>query len=357
MNRSARRSICSLVTAVAICLGNASPALADSPTVLGLDASDDAADLATSLTTELRNALVARGNEPGADMTLLELNLTLDCGEEDFVCLAEGGSNLGASELVYGSLRRNGDQAIVTLTRLIVESKKLESTVRKPISVSELENDASAVATGLIAELWNEEMPVDEPAAAPASAADEADEADETEGPKDNNRSWEWGKDPSPPTWKWIGLGVSGGLAAASLGTAVVTTLMFRNSVRDDLLAAADDSLTDDNSSNDIDRLQLEADGIDLCVYAAEEINPDEPGAVRNASVTKLCDKGNALATTATASWVATGVFTVSTAVFTTLLFTRKKSETAAALQRHGVTLGGTPLPGGGAMVGGGFRF
>ena len=78
---------------------------------------------------------------------------------------------------------------------------------------------------------------------------------------------------------------------------------------------------------------------------------------MRNASVTKLCDKGNALATTATASWVATGVFTVSTAVFTTLLFTRKKSETAAALQRHGVTLGGTPLPGGGAMVGGGFRF
>ena len=65
----------------------------------------------------------------------------------------------------------------------------------------------------------------------------------------------------------------------------------------------------------------------------------------------------SALLASLTAAWIATGVFAVSTAVFTTLLFTRKKSDTAAMLIERGFSLGGAPLPGGGALVGGRIRF
>ena len=138
-------------------------------------------------------------------MTLLELNLTLDCGEEDFVCLAEGGNNLGASEL---STARCAATAIRRSSRSRASSRaRSSSTVRKPISVSELRT-TSAVATGLIAELWNEEMPADEPAAAPASAADEADEADEWRAPRTTTAAGSGGR-PEPADLEMVGLGVT----------------------------------------------------------------------------------------------------------------------------------------------------
>ena len=363
MNRSFQRVLISATTIATLGVSSMTPAAAlgaaATPTVLGLDSDDATSEKASALTSALRDALITRGFSAGVEMTLLELNLTMDCDGEDFDCLGSGGENLGATELLYGALRANGDGFILTLSLLEVESHVLKSTIRKAIDAKELASDEAieSLATSVVAEFWEEEDSPP-PAAAPVDAEDEGEPEEVVEGPKENSRSWEWGKDPSPPAWKWAGVGVSAGLTAASLGTAITTALLVQGSVRDDLLNEADASLDDDNDSNDIDRSQLATDGVDLCSYAGEEIDPEnEPGAVRNASVTKICNKGNALATTSTAAWIATGVFAVSTAVFTTLLFTRKKNDTAAMLMERGFSLGGAPLPGGGALVGGRIRF
>ncbi len=364
MNRSFQRVLVSATTIATLGVSSMTPAAAlgaaaATPTVLGLDSDDATSEKASALSSALRDALVARGFSAGAEMTLLELNVTMDCDGEDFDCLGRGGENLGATELLYGALRANGDGFILTLSLLQVESHVLTSTIRKAIDAKELVSPEAtkSLATSVVAELW-EDTDDSPPAAAPDEGEEEGEPEEVVDGPKENSRSWEWGKDPSPPAWKWAGVGVSAGLTAASLGTAITTALLVQGSVRNDLLDEADASLEDENDSNDIDRNQLATDGIDLCSYAGEEIDPEnEPGAVRNASVTKLCNKGNTLATTTTAAWIATGVFAVSTAVFTTLLFTRKKSDTAAMLIERGFSLGGAPLPGGGALVGGRIRF
>jgi len=366
MNRSFQRVLLSATIAATLGVSSMTPvtasgAAAATPTVLGLDSDEATSAKASEFTAALREALVARGFSPGAEMTLLELNLTMDCDGEDFDCLSRGGENLEATELLYGTLRANGDGFILTLSLLDVSSHVLTSTIRKSIEGSQLASAAAttSLANSVVAELWTD---TDDPAPAPAPAPAETQEeeaAEETvDEPKENSRSWEWGRDPSPPGWKWAGIGVSAGLTAASLGTAITAGILVQGSVRNDLLDEADASLNDENDSNNIDREQLIADGIDLCSYAGEEIDPEnEPGAVRNAAVTKICNKGNALATTATAAWIATGVFAVSTAVFTTLLFTRKKNDTAAMLMERGFSLGGAPLPGGGALFGGRIRF
>lgn len=352
-------SVCSMTPVAANATIAANATVAATPTVLGLDSDKAASAKASEFTASLREALIARGFEPGAEITLLELNLTMDCEGEDFECLGSGGENLEATELVYGSLRSNGGGYILTLSLLDVPSRVLKSTIRRPLDAAAFVGDdaTKALAAFAIDELWGET-----PAPTPAAASDTPDDNADSEGaetePSSNSRSWEWGRDPSPPTWKWVGIGVSAGLTAASLGTAITTALLVQGSVRNDLLDEADASLEDENLSNNIDRGQLAADGVDLCGYASEEIDPEnEPGAVRNASVTKLCSKGNALATTATAAWIATGVFAASTAVFTTLLFTRKTNDTAAMLINRGFSLGGAPLPGGGALVGGRIKF
>ncbi|MGB1014343.1 MAG: hypothetical protein ACPG4T_09445, partial [Nannocystaceae bacterium] len=70
-----------------------------------------------------------------------------------------------------------------------------------------------------------------------------------------------------------------------------------------------------------------------------------------------VCNRGDAFATTATAAWIGAGVFLVSTAAFTTLLFVRKRNRASAKLLEHGVRLGVAPTRNRGMMLGGGFRF
>jgi hypothetical protein len=122
---------------------------------------------------------------------------------------------------------------------------------------------------------------------------------------------------------------------------------------RKDLLAAAQASLTDDRPSNDIDP---NTEG-DLCPIAKAPPDPTRPDEVTNAEVTRICLKGENLASAATISWVATGVFAVSTALFTTLLFVHKNDAKVAKLIEHDLGLGGAPLQEGGFVFGGSFRF
>jgi len=336
------------------------------PTVLGIEKSSDADEQAAfDLTEALRAEMGKRDKGGGSDLSLLELRLTMGCEGNDPSCLAEGGKTIDAEELIYGSVIGQPDGYRVKLERLDVASQSVVGSTERTVpadaftSVEGLE----ALAAALVDEVYGVAPPP--PAAVPVDAELPPDPETTTEGPSEREPSEEvkadtsnliWGRDPDPPTWKWVGLGVSAGLAAASLGTAIGTTIAVgpNGSVRRDLDAAADDSLGDNSPSNDVDRRAVD----DVCAFAREEINPQqEPGAVRNAEVTKVCNRGDALATTATATWITSGVFLVSTAVFTTLLFVRKADRTARALRTHEVAFGGAPTRDGGMMLGGKFSF
>jgi hypothetical protein len=145
-------------------------------------------------------------------------------------------------------------------------------------------------------------------------------------------------------------------LFVGSLATAIGTSLVIRNpngSVYRELIQSAEDSLTDDKPQNDIDP---DMSG-DLCAAARVEPNPDEPGAVTNASVTQVCNKADALAKVANITWITTAVFGVATITFTVLLFAHREKPAAQALLRHQVGLGAAPTATDGVVVGGGLRF
>jgi hypothetical protein len=195
--------------------------------------------------------------------------------------------------------------------------------------------------------------PEEEPSAVPVPA----EQSDGAEPPPKADGRVVWGVHKPIARWKLAGLGVSGGLFVGSLATAIATSLVIRNpngSVYKQLIGAAEDSLKDDKPENDVDP---DMSG-DLCKAARVEPNPDEePGAVTNADVTQVCNKADALATTANVTWITTGVFGVATVAFTVLLFAHKEKPGAAALRRHDLQLGAAPLRQGGAMVGGSFDF
>ena len=121
--------------------------------------------------------------------------------------------------------------------------------------------------------------------------------------------------------------------------------------VYDDLIKAAEDSLTDNKPANDI---PPDSDA-DLCVLARAE-PPGEPGTVTNASVTKVCNKADALELTANVGWGLTAAFGAATVIFTVLLFVHKEKPGSAALRRRDLQLGVAPQPGGFAL-GGRFNF
>ncbi len=336
------------------------------PTVLGIEKTNDADEQAAfDLTEVLRAEMEKQGKGGGADLSLLELRLTMGCDGNEPACLAEGGKTMDASELIYGSVVGTPEGYRVQLSRLDVGTQEVVGSVDRTVDeakFSSLEN-LEGLAKELVDEIYGKAPP---PAPVPADAELPPESATE-EGPQDEpgepdtkakakTSNLVWGKDPDPPKWKYVGLGVSAGLAAASLGTAIGTTIAIgpNGSVRRDLNEAADDSLTDMSTSNDVDRQEVD----DVCQFAREEINPvQEPGAVRNADVTQVCDRGDALATTATATWITSGVFLVSTAVFTTLLFVRKDDRAAQTLRHHQVAVGGAPTRDGGMMFGGKFSF
>jgi hypothetical protein len=126
--------------------------------------------------------------------------------------------------------------------------------------------------------------------------------------------------------------------------------------VYQDLVASAEDSLTDDNGLNDISPDSNE----DLCSLARAE-PADFPGTVTNADMTKICNKADTLETVSLASWIGTGVFGLSTIAFSVLLFTHKEEADSASLRgkmiKHDVSLGYSPRRNGGFMLGGRMRF
>ncbi len=317
--------------------------------VLGLEG-DDAA--ASSLTAALRREFAARGVGGGKEMSAIELKLTMGCEEPPPPgCMAEGGRTIGVDQMVYGSVVKAGDSYTVDLTLLDVAGGTVKETLKAPLSADALsagvidQTAKDLVNQMLGAEPEPEPEPEEVDPVVPGPVVDE---------PSDDGGGLVWGRH-NAARWKKIGLATSGALAVVSIGAAVATSLMIRRNgpVYNDLIDAANASLEDDTSGNDVNPNTMN----DLCDLA-RTAPPGEMGTVTNKPVAEVCRRGDTLATVATASWIGAGVFAASTIAFTTLLFVHKdKDGTMAKLRKRGAVGGVSPMSRGGAMVGGGWSF
>lgn len=346
-----------------------SQSLGEGSAVLGLEGGDSSK--AAALTDALRAELAKRQQTQAQDMTLEELKLTMGCDDSDLSCIAEGGKSLDVGELIYGKLDGSGGEYTLNLTVLSVDKAKISNGLTTTLSDEDLSSGKiAATATDLVNRLLG---PADGGGgAAPVPVTEDTSSSDDptAEPTEDGSESSEeatsrsgglvFGLEKPPAKWKLIGLGASGGLMLASAGTAIATSLLIspNGKLRKDLIAAAEDSLTDSNARNDI---SPDSDG-DLCELARAE-PADQPGKVTNASMTEVCNKADTMQTLSLVGWIGTGVFGLSTAAFTTLLFVHKAdSEGDSAsfrgkLQKHQVSLGYAPRRSGGFMLGGQMRF
>ncbi len=301
-------------------------------------------ELAGPLTGAIHEALSARGvaQPDQGDLPLVELRMTMGCDGNSPTCLAEGGKTLDAGSLAYGSVAVEGSRATVRLVLLDVATASVVGEAQGAYDVEAIDTSASSIGASLVASLLGEAPP---PAPSEAAAAETTDH---TESAAAESSDLVWGRYEPVPTWKWAFLGTSAALLAGSLATAAATTAVIapKGPLRDDLLAAAEDSLKDGKAANDIDP---NMDG-DLCAAARAE-PPGEPGKVTNAAVTKICNRGDALAKVATATWITAGIFAATTIAATTLLFVHKKRGNERALR-----FGGSVGPGG-AFLSASLRF
>jgi hypothetical protein len=114
--------------------------------VLGVEASEGAPDtLAAQLTDALRQRISGTKGfrlVPGRD--LVEVKLVFSCPDEAPSCMAQAGKSLGASKLIFGSVKRSlGDNYVVTLKMLDTTRGLVDAWVAEQIT------KAQAGATGL----------------------------------------------------------------------------------------------------------------------------------------------------------------------------------------------------------------
>ncbi len=328
----------------------------DKTTFLGLTGEGEQV---ASLSDAIRWDLNQRGLDDGNTMTLAELQLTLGCGDNDLACFAQGGQTLGSSTLVFGDVKKVGNNYIITLQALDVATAELTNSIEKTVPFTELgEAQLGATAASLVDSLYKigpdpEETP-DDKTPGDGQVEGPTDEPEVDEGDTGTGKLV-WGPYSPRPAWKYAGVGISSALLLGGLGTAIGATIAIGENgpLRKDLLAEAEASLDDDKSSNDIDPNS----NADLCELARTPPDPDKPNEVTNARVTEVCIKFDNTSTLATAGWIATGVFGATTILFTTLLFVHKDKKSSAKLREHNVRFGGAPARGGGFMLGGSFEF
>ncbi len=357
---SRRLAVVSCFTALTCAPALVLPASAfAAPIVLGLEGEED--KTADVVTGALRKELEGRGDMDEQKMSLLELKLTMGCDGNDPNCLSEGGSTMGVDEMIYGRIDAKGEGYVIKLERLDVAGKKVVGSTSMEVTPADIgAGKLDGTAKRLIDGVYGVE-PEPEPVVPAGPVVTDGGEEPPAKGRGNRNKDKDTdegtGGDGKIPTWKWIGLGVSGGLMAASVGVAAWSTLSIREGgpIKTELVDAAEASLLDDKDLNDVDPDVVS----DLCATAREEPNPDEPGAVRNASMVEICNKGDRRAKVATATWVTTGVFAASTVVFAVLIATDKSRRGGGKNARldRGVRLGVAPTTDGGFFVGGGMRF
>jgi len=355
MSKPMRRmssSLLAVATSVALLTGAVAPAHAapaGKASVLTLEGDD--APRTSALSKALQSEFAARGIGGGRDMSLAELKLTMGCDEPPSVaCLSGGGKSLGVERMIYGTLTKTrGGAYSLNLSLMDVGSATVQKIVNAELSAGALaEGAVQATATDLVTQMLG---PVETAPAevVPAGPAQPETAQPETQ-PQDSSGKLVWGRYDAPG-WKKAAVGASAGLLVVSVAVGIGTYMQIRpnGKLYKDLVAAGEDSLVDKSTTNNVNP---NMDG-DMCAAARKSLG----GGVVNGEMAKICNKADGLATTATAAFIATGVFAAATVAFTTLLFVHKNKPGVARLQRHGVTMGMAPLRGGGAMLGGSLRF
>lgn len=327
-------------------------ALEEPAAVLGLESDDAAAGAA--LTKALRKAAAKRGLSGGPEMSLVEMRLTMGCENNSESCLAEGGKAIEVRQLVYGDLKKtSGGGYKVRLFLLDVATAGSPSNTTVPVTAAELspekiDDTAAKIIRSLLPEEADDEPT---PSTTPVPALEPTPDTDPEVDDAPRDRKYEWGLERPAPRWKKIGLGVTAGVGGAALITGAVMQALLRTKLRDDLLTEVDKSVMDESMSNDISR-----DEEDLCAAARD--SPMNDGKVRNAAVTRVCNRADGIYTGSLAALAGGAVLAAGAIVFTVLLFVHKKKDSTAtsALRRRDFTLGASPTVGG-ARASVGFKF
>lgn len=120
----------------------ATSALAERPkvAVLGLEVVGAIDQRATTVAQELTQGLRARprsGNGPyllaaNSDRELIDEKMIKSCDDEALKCMTEIGKGVGSDILIYGNVKKDGENLVVTLTSLDVKKK----TKTKELSVT-----------------------------------------------------------------------------------------------------------------------------------------------------------------------------------------------------------------------------
>lgn len=348
--------------------------LADPAAVLGLEGADDAAS--KSLTDALRRAFARRGLGGSEELSLAEVRLAMGCQGDDPACLSEAGRSIGVQKLIYGELQPgSGGDYLLELHILDVEQAVEEAQTTRPVRASQLsEANIDATATEIVNSLFPEEAdgelpvaPVTEP------VAEDQTEPVQVDQPRRESKLV-WGSYKPRPTWKWAGFGVGLGLTVVGAAGAIGTFAALNGKLREDVFDAAYASLEDClaegpdgrpvsvpcrageedlNTANDVD-----PDVVDDVCLAASQRPPGAPeGTVTNKSVYDACQKADQVEIINRASFGVLAGGLLLTAVFTTLLFVRKRQPGENALRRRDLQLSATPTPDGGFMFGGGMKF
>ena len=338
----------------------------DAPaSVLGLDSKDGSAG--KKLTSALRKAFANRGLSGGEEISLEEMRLTMGCTNDGVDCLAEGGRTLGVRRLIFGYLAPTGGGYQLDIQILDVQAGTLEAQASMPVTKADL-TDGTIDATAV--KIVNELMPPTEsdtvlpPRPDPLPEVEIEPEPEEPEDPP-REKSGIWvGLEKPTPRWKWIGFGTALGLTVAAAGVTIGTAVWItaKNDAsfgfRPRLIEAANNSLRAPDTIN-----QVSPTVDDICEFNTtnEDGSPlltetGEPGA-RNTGVDNVCRLGTHVRTTQIVAGAATGVFGLTTLIFTGLLLIHQRKPTSDAMLRRGLTLGIMPRPEGGVSISSGLRF
>ncbi len=313
--------------------------------VVGLDAQN--VSVGSRMTKALRKAFAYRGMSGGDEANLSELRLALGCRSDAPACLAKGGEMLGARRLIYGSLSDGGkgswelDLWIVQTEPAVVEEHQTFTLGNADLTPAQIDTTASRVVEQLLPS-ESAVADVDSDVAPLGSSEPLESEVESPPEELDGDKRLIWGPYRPRPGWKWAGFGVSTAVMAIGLGGYLGASIWLTADnigFRRKLLEEAEASLADDKDINDVPPTLPE--GVNLCDYArARPTDQDgtelgEPGQVRNARIVKVCDDGDYARRIGTGLLITGLVGTVSTAVFTTLLFVHRSPNAAQARRRR----------------------
>jgi len=339
---------------VAIAAHARAPEQVEAGTMLELDAADAA--LGARVGASLRRAFARRGLDDGRRDSLVDLRLAMGCENDEPSCLAKGGRALGVERLIYGSLQPGADGVVLALSVLVVDAARVGAAHRVVLTAEDLEAaNLDATAERVVVELLGERsvpapvavsggaatVPTTSVVAAPPPPAPVVSKPVQTDAGPRTGKIW-WGLERPTPKWKWALFGTSVGLLAASSAAAIGLSVSVRVRMRDRLVAAANDSLTDESPVNDVDPSVVN----DICGYAREAPDDTMPDFVRNKSVVKECNIAETQEKGLYAAAAMAGISLAATLVFTGLLVMHRTPRRVQA------SVGMTPHGGGATLMG-----